>query len=261
MAERMVAYCWLEPGAETARLPEARERAEAYALASGRKLAAFVVERSAPGPALERPELGALLRVQGTVLVLASLADLGRRFHDVATVLFAALDAGCRVVALAEDLDTRRPDTRQLLKLFSTIPQLAPFMRTPPLEASRVFVRSREVLHNGGTCPYGYVLDEATNQFRALPREAAVVRRIFHEREAGRSLRQIAGDLKADGIPTKRGGRWQANTVKTILENLFYTGAYQCQNRVYHDDHEALVSEDLFRRVNGASEITQVVAG
>lgn len=261
MAERMVAYCWLEPGAAGDRLAEARERAEAYAAAAGRTLDAFVVERSAPGPALGRPELQAILAEPETTLLLPSLADLGRRFHDVATVMFAALDAKCRVVAIAEDLDTARPDTQQLLRLFATIPQLAPFMRTPPVEASRVFVRSREVLHNGGTCPYGYALDEGTNQFKQLPREAAVVRRIFHEREAGRSLRQIAGDLTRDEIPTKRGGRWQANTVKTILENVFYTGAYQCQNRVYHDDHEPIVSEELFRRVNGATEITQIVAG
>ena len=133
-------------------------------------------------------------------------------------------------------------------------------MRAAPVEAPKVFVRNREVLHNGGTCPYGYTLDEHTNQFKVVSLEANVVRRIFRERIAGRSLRQIANDLTRDSIPTKRGGRWQANTVKTILENIFYTGAYQCQNRVYQNDHEAVITQDLFAQVNSNTEVVQMAA-
>ena len=45
-----------------------------------------------------------------------------------------------------------------------------------------------------------------------------IVERIHAERAAGKSLRQIASDLNADGIPTGHGGtRWWASTVRSVV--------------------------------------------
>jgi Recombinase len=37
---------------------------------------------------------------------------------------------------------------------------------------------------------------------------------------AGKSTRQIAADLTVRGIPTPRGGRWQAQSVANVLRHL-----------------------------------------
>jgi hypothetical protein len=51
---------------------------------------------------------------------------------------------------------------------------------------------------------------------RAVPAE--IVKRIHHERAEGKSLRQIAGDLNADEIPTAHDGkRWWPSTVGAVL--------------------------------------------
>ncbi|MEB3188356.1 MAG: recombinase family protein [bacterium] len=257
----VVGYIWSQPGDDSFTRVAAEEAAiRAYCDVHGLDLSEALVDAGEQGAALERPQMKTIVERDGCTVVVASLASLGRRFHDVATVLTEFNHRDVRLVSVQENLDTGRPDGQQLLKLFVTIPQVASWVRAPKPQAAapKVFVRSREVLHNGGTCPYGYSLDEATNQFVVSPLEAAVVQRIFRERAAGRSLRQIANDLTRDGLPTKRGGRWQANTVKTILENLFYTGDYQCQNRIYPDDHEAVISRELFEQVNQAREILQV---
>lgn len=256
-----VGYIWLSPeqmGDESA-LKADQESLRVYCQANSLTLAEVIVEQGTVGAALERPILSDLLKRDDIVLVVPSLAALGRRFHDVATVFSEVHHLGKQLIAVAEDIDTSRPEGQQMLKVFVSIPQVARFMRTMPAAEPKVFVRNREVLHNGGTCPYGYTLNEATNQFQVVPLEANVVRRIFRERVAGRSLRQIANDLTRDGIPTKRGGRWQANTVKTILENIFYTGSYQCQNRIYQNDHEAIITGDLFQQVNSSTEVVQLV--
>lgn len=257
-----VGYIWLSPeqGLDKATIEADTEVLGNFCRANSLQLQEVCVEHGTSGAALERPKLASLLKQADLTLVIPSLSALGRRFHDVATVLSEINFLGLRLIAVAEDIDTSRPEGQQLLKVFVSIPQVARLMRSPVTEQPRVFVRNREVLHNGGTCPYGYGLDEASNQFKVLPLEANVVRRIFRERIAGRSLRQIANDLGKDGIATKRGGRWQANTVKTILENLFYTGAYQCQNRIYHNDHEAIISEELFKQVNSNLDVVQVVS-
>jgi len=256
-----VGYIWLPPEQlnDEAAAKADNEALRVYCQANSLTLAEVCVESGTSGAALERPVLAELMKRKDTTIVIPSLAALGRRFHDVATVLSEIAFLGLQLISVAEDIDTNRAEGQQILKVFVSIPQIAKFMRAAPFEQPKVYVRSREVLHNGGTCPYGYTLNEATNQFQVVPLEANVVRRIFRERVAGRSLRQIANDLTRDGIPTKRGGRWQANTVKTILENIFYTGAYQCQNRVYQNDHEAFITQELFGQVNSASEVVQMV--
>ena len=45
-------------------------------------------------------------------------------------------------------------------------------------------------------------------------------RRILEMRAKGKSLREIASSLMADGIPTRRGGRWYASTVRAILKRM-----------------------------------------
>lgn len=258
----VVGYIWINPQQP---LDEQAIQAEkgtiaAYCKANNLQLEDFIVEKGALGAVMERPLMKQLLEGEKKGVVVSSLSSFGRRFHDVATVLSEFTHKEMRLVSVNEDIDTGRPDGQQMLRLFITIPQVASYIRPPKdgLGTSKVYVRAREVLHNGGTCPYGYTLDEATNQFVVNELEAKVVQRIFRERAMGRSLRQISNDLTRDGIPTKRGGRWQANTVKTILENVFYTGDYQCQNKIYPDDHEAIIPKDAFRAVNHNSEILQV---
>jgi DNA invertase Pin-like site-specific DNA recombinase len=47
-----------------------------------------------------------------------------------------------------------------------------------------------------------------------------VRRRIAAERAAGKSLRTIADALNAESVPTARGARWYASTVRAVLESL-----------------------------------------
>jgi site-specific DNA recombinase len=80
-----------------------------------------------------------------------------------------------------------------------------------------------------GRLPLGYVADRPARHLRPddqtaamlvpVVEELAVVERIRAERAAGRSMRAIAADLTADGIPTKRGhSSWSHSTVQRILE-------------------------------------------
>ena len=75
--------------------------------------------------------------------------------------------------------------------------------------------------------------------------EAAVVQRIFAEFTRPYfhiGLSELAHGLNVDGVPTQRGGKWHASTVRYILANAVYAeewhaiisrGAYdQAQNRL-----------------------------
>lgn len=257
---KVVGYLWLQPSEKQIEnaIEKEKEAIAAYCQAHQIELNDLLVDAGTLGSALERPTMKELVEGEQTTVIVKSLSNFGRRFHDVATVLSEFSFRNIRLISVDEAIDTTRPEGQALLKMLVTIPQIRSCVRPPKVEETKTFVRSREVLHNGGACPYGYTLNEKTNQFALHPVEAEVVRRIFRERAQGRSLRQIANDLTNDNIATKRGGRWQANTVKTILENPFYTGDYHCQGKTHRDDHEAIIDRDLFEQVNGAESILQV---
>lgn len=252
--KKAVGYLWISPSqidADTL-LAETRDRIAAYCDANGLELVEVFADVGATGVALKRPELNRMFDSFTSMgvdcVVIDSLARLGRRFHDAVTILnqFAFRETG--LVAVEEKIDTSSPDGKQLLQTLIRIPQLAQWTKPDANKPKRQ--RAKEVLYNGGACPYGYRIDEQTNQYTIVPDEASIVKRIFRERLAGRSLRQIANDLTREGVKTKRGGRWQANTIKTILENVFYTGVYQCNGQTYHDDHDEVISEHLYNQVN-----------
>jgi hypothetical protein len=55
--------------------------------------------------------------------------------------------------------------------------------------------------------------------------EQQAIRFIRDQRAAGLSLRSIADKLNTNAVPTKKGGKWHASTVKYILDNNLYGSA------------------------------------
>ena len=86
--------------------------------------------------------------------------------------------------------------------------------------------------------PFGYRDDGSAYQIDEA--EAAVVARIFDEftrLHLHTGLSEIAAGLNMDGIPTQRGGRWYASTVRYILSN-----------RVYADEPRAIVGRGTYQQ-------------
>lgn len=258
---RVVGYLWSRPSSgQTPEEIEADKQVIADCCRTQQlEVSEFLIDSCPQDAAFDRPAIKRLLDEAALTVIVRSLSCFGRRFHDAATILSEFSFRSIRFISVDENIDTARPEGQQLLRMLVTIPQLRYCARpATPGSSPRAFFRSREVLHNGGACPYGYSLKESTNQFVVDEKESAVIKRIFKERALGRSLRQIANGLAHEAIATKRGGRWQANTVKTILENPFYTGDYHRQGRIHKDDHEAVIERSLFEEVNRAETILQV---
>ncbi|HKX01482.1 MAG TPA: recombinase family protein, partial [Methylomirabilota bacterium] len=83
-----------------------------------------------------------------------------------------------------------------------------------------------DVLHGTG--------QPASARYEIEPREAEIVRRIFRDYAAGRSMKQIAHALNAEAVPfpakdTKRGPArrgWALSTIHVILRNEKYAGVW-----------------------------------
>ncbi len=93
----------------------------------------------------------------------------------------------------------------------------------------------------GATAPYGYRTD-GKGRLVVHEAEAETVRRIFRMRGEGRTLQQIADWLNAEGVPTRRGGKWHPGTVRYILDNPKYRGQVEYFFR-WQDDKTRVIQE------------------
>jgi site-specific DNA recombinase len=89
------------------------------------------------------------------------------------------------------------------------------------------FARANSGKLMAGRMPlYGYSWDGASKERYVInPEQAGIVRRVFTEAAAGRTSRQIAAALSAEGVPTPAGAQlWAHTSVVRILRNPMYAG-------------------------------------
>ncbi len=97
------------------------------------------------------------------------------------------------------------------------------------------------------TAPYGY-----TRRDGDLIREAEEARTVaafFRMYEGGMSLRQIAEVANRKRVPTSRGGRWQASTIRHMLRNPTYIGRVRRRGMVREGGPPGLIDPELFETV------------
>jgi site-specific DNA recombinase len=78
------------------------------------------------------------------------------------------------------------------------------------------------------------------------PYYAPIVRKIFDDYTAGKSMSAIADDLNNNGITTPQGTAFQPCSVAYVLDNVIYTGQVRGKDGVYPGEHVALVDQDKF---------------
>ncbi len=177
-----------------------------------------VISDTASGKDLNRPGIREVIaRTEaGEVghVVVYRLDRLSRKTLDALTLIGEVFDGHTGFHSVKQDLDTSTAQGR----FFAG--QLVLFAE---LEREMIAERTREAagacIAQGkqfGALPYGYKKGEDGKTLARCEKEWPVVERIRREREE-LSYSKIAAGLNADGIPTKRGGKWYGETVRCLL--------------------------------------------
>ncbi|MFQ5918483.1 MAG: recombinase family protein [Thermoplasmata archaeon] len=147
----------------------------------------------------------------------------------------------------------RAEDTTMALRRWAAKHGLSPSAGSTRLlsDDGAIAFYGRQALHDmrpgQRTAPYGY-----TRREEGLVREDGEARAIlafFRMYDEGMSLRQVAEAANRQRVPTSRGGRWQASTIRHILRNPVYIGRVRRKNMVRGGGPPALIDSTLFEAV------------
>lgn len=165
--------------------------------------------------------------------------DQSRMFRKM-TAWFSFRDElsamGVSVVSVTQPMigkDLRDPTnflTEGSMALFNQIWALQ--TRQKVMEKMRFMARNGQ--HTGGKPALGYRVEDGI--LVICEEEAATVRRIFAEYAGGKSYREIIAGLNADGLTTKRGKPFGANSLHDLLHNEKYIGTLVYGQAPYRED-------------------------
>ena len=209
--------------------------------------------------------------------------DQSRMFRKM-TAWFSFRDElsamGVSVVSVTQPMigkDLRDPTnflTEGSMALFNQIWALQ--TRQKVMEKMRFMARNGQ--HTGGKPPLGYNVEDG--RLVICDAEAAIVRRIFSEYASGKSYRDIIAGLNADGLTTKRGTPFGANSLHDLLHNEKYIGTLVYGQSPYREDGSrnthskdgadviritdaipAIVDKDLFQAVQDRMALNKHLQG
>ena len=154
-------------------------------------------------------------------IMTKSLSRFARNTTDCLELVRMLLDLGITIYFEKENLDTGSMESELLLSIMSS---LAESESVSISENAKWGARHR--FENGtfkiGYAPYGYSVKKG--DLIINEEEAEWVRWIFTQALCGMTDTKIAKLLNEKQVPTRRGGRWTATTIRGILANEKYTG-------------------------------------
>lgn len=151
------------------------------------------------------------------VLVVYSLSRLARSTRDTLSISDRLAKAGAELVSLSEKLDTTSAAGKMLFRLLAVLNEF---------ERDQVSERTRSAMaHMRKTgrrisrfAPYGWDFDAEQQALVVNRAEQRVLQRMRRFRGQGMTLRQIAAELDAHDVATKRGGgAWTPKVVRSLL--------------------------------------------
>ena len=228
-------------------LAQQLEALRAYAAREGYKVLEEVTDPGQSGASLARPGMDKVrdhVAAGGVSVVFAQDRDRFARepaYHYLLRREFE--EHGCKLKALNDRAD----DSPEGELTDGMLDQLAKYQRAKTAEQSRRGKRqkARQGKIVASHSPvYGFRYTKDRKGYEVDEAKMRVVRRIFEEIAAGRTLRSIKRGLDGDGIPTPGGGQfWSHAYLKQLIaHDVYRPHAYQ--------ELEGLVSPDVAARLD-----------
>ncbi len=107
--------------------------------------------------------------------------------------------------------------------------------------------------YNGGIMPLGYMVDK-DKHYVINPNTAPIVEEIFTRYADGEVIKDIINSLNSRGFTTTTGAKFNKSSLHTLLKNRKYIGEYKYKDIIIPNAITAIVSEELFGKVQKRME-------
>jgi len=221
---RVIGYTRVSTAEQTAdglSLDAQASRVRAWADATGAEVVEIVRDEGVSGTKLlaERPggrriaDLIEARRPDADAVVVVRMDRLGRDAAEQLALLKRFRAGKVGLVAIAQQIDLATPHGRCMAQIGAVFAELE-----RSLIAERTAEALTELRQQGRAwnhAPFGW--DALDGHLVANPVEQDSLTRIRNLRAAGVSYHRVAAILDAEGRSTKRGGPWQAASVRSVL--------------------------------------------
>lgn len=206
-----------EQAREGISLPAQEAKIRAYAELNDLTLIDVIADAGRSGKNTDRDGLRRVLAMvearDAEAVIVYKLDRMSRRVVDTLTIIERIEGAGAALHSIAERVDTKSAIGKFFLNITASFAQME---RDAIAERTALALAHKQAQgEHVGRVPYGSALEN--KRLVPVEGEAHVAALILALRRAGQSLQGIADELARRGIPTQRGGRWQAQTVSNIL--------------------------------------------
>ena len=198
-----------------------------------------IIQGRGSGETLDRQDLAdAEAAVASGAYDLVVVEDLGRICRRNRAIDFCELceDAGTRLIAINDNIDTDRDDWR-LNAFFASLKHESGNKDT----ARRIRRSLRHRFEQGGvvqTLPYGYIKPPGAKTDAEVTKDPAAVpvyEEVFRRLEGGASYAEVADWLNAAGVPTgpwMRSRRWDGPSLARAVQNPILKGVRRRNERM-----------------------------
>ena len=201
---------------------EAQEsKARAYAELYDLELVAVKVDAGVSAKSLDRPALQEALAMltsgQAEALLVVKLDRLTRSVCDLGELVDRFFSSGrWSLMSVSENIDTRTAAGRLVLNVLASVAQWER-EATGERTSAAMAHKAAKGEFTGGEPPYGYRLAEDGVHLEEHPGEQALLVAARELREAGLSLRAVAGELARRGFQSRKNRGFSASQVKCLL--------------------------------------------
>lgn len=169
-----------------------------------------LVLENGSGRKATRPKLNKAIerlnKGEAHALFALDIDRLARSTRHALEIAETAQRKGWRLVVASLQIDTETPAGEAMLSMLATFAQFESRMVSERVKRQHQARRERGITWGVDEGPRGELEIKTRKQIR-------------REYEAGKSLREIARNLEAKGVPTARGGKWEAATIRAILNS------------------------------------------
>jgi site-specific DNA recombinase len=151
---------------------------------------------------------------EASALVVYKLDRLSRKVLDTLNLISEIESHGASLHSISEKLDTSSALGKFFVNMTAALAQLERDQISE--RVTMAMAHKKDEGQHCGAAPFGFeMVDKELQRVESQHNAIAIITEM---RAKGAALRTIADHLNGEGIPTQRGGNWQASTINNILK-------------------------------------------